>query len=169
MGDATETETSTDDGAKMHHADPDADNRILKMLYKGNLEEANRKDAQKRKSHCVSHKHNVYCNTRCTSTAQEEHSVLPAGVINTFEDSEDDEAYTDDQKEIQREAQELRAVESWINQEGWDADAEARAVSLKTGRVIDLRLDWGEVKKKLSPESGPQHHQTLRKDRTLTS
>ena len=84
------------------------------------------------------------------------------GVINTFEDSEDDEAYTGEQKEIQREVQELRAVESWINQEGWDADAEARAWSPKTERVIDLRLDWGEVKRKLSPESGPQQHQPLR-------
>ena len=64
----------------MAHADPDADDRILKLLYKGNLEEANRSDAQKGKSHCVSHKHNVYRNTRCTSTAQEEQSALPAGV-----------------------------------------------------------------------------------------
>ena len=52
-------------------------------------------------------------------------------------------------------------MESWINQEGWDADAEARAWSPKTERVIDLRLDWGEVKRKLSPESGPQQHQPL--------
>ena len=31
----------------------------------------------------------------------------------------------------------------------------------KLERMIDLRLDWGEVKRKLSPESGSQHHQTL--------
>ena len=49
------------------------------------------------------------------------------GVINTFEDSDDDEAYTGEQKEIQREWQELRAVESWINQEGWDSASEGRA------------------------------------------
>ena len=77
---ATETESSTDGEVQMAHADPDADDRILKLLYKGNLEEANRSDAQKGKSHCVSHKHNVYRNTRCTSTAQEEQSALPAGV-----------------------------------------------------------------------------------------
>ena len=121
----------------MQHADPDANDHVLKMLYKGNLEEAKRQDAQKRKSHCVSHKHNVYRNTRCTSTSQEEQSALPAGVINTYDDSEDDEAYTGEQKEIQREAQELRAVESWINQKGWDTNAEARAMSPKTGKVID--------------------------------
>jgi hypothetical protein len=153
-GHVTETESSTDDEVKIKNADPDADCRILKMLYKGNLEEANRQEAQKRKSHCVSHKHNVYRNTRCTSTAQEAQSALPAGVINTFEDSEDDEAYTGEQKEIQRECQELRAVESWINQEGWDAAAEARAWSSKTIRTTDLRLVWGDAKEKLSANNG---------------
>ena len=77
---ATETEPSTDEEAKMKHIEPDADDRILKMLYKGNIEEANRKEAQTRKSHCVNHKHNVYRHTRCTSAAQEEQSALPAGV-----------------------------------------------------------------------------------------
>ena len=77
---ATETEPGSDDEAKMKHIDPDADDRIMKMLYKGNIEEANRKEAQTRKSHCVSHKHNVYRHTRCTSAAQEEQSALPAGV-----------------------------------------------------------------------------------------
>ena len=38
---------------------------------------------------------------------------MPAGVINTKEDSEDDVACTGEQKEIQRECQELRAVDSW--------------------------------------------------------
>jgi hypothetical protein len=99
---------------------------------------------------------------RCTSTAQEEQSALPVGVINTFEDSDDDAAYTGEQKEIQRESQELRAVESWINQEGWDVDAEARAWSSKTDRTIDLHLDWGDVKKKLSADDGSQETKQLR-------
>ena len=47
---ATETETSSDEEAKMMHADPDADMRIFKMLYRGNLEEANRREEQTRKS-----------------------------------------------------------------------------------------------------------------------
>ncbi len=99
----------------------------------------------------MSHKHKVYRMTRCTSTAQEEQSALPAGVINTYEDSEDDGAYTGEQREIQRECEELRAVESWINQEGWDIVAEGRAISPKTGRTVDLRLPWDEVKKALQP------------------
>ena len=48
---ATETEISSDEETKMLHADPDADMHLFKMLYKGNLEEANRRDEQKRKSH----------------------------------------------------------------------------------------------------------------------
>ena len=145
----------------MTHADPDADMHILKMLYKGNLEEASRREEQTRKSHCVSHKHNVYRNTRCTSMWQEEQSALAGGVINTYLDSDDEDAYTGEQKEIQREAQELRAVQSWINQEGWDVAAEGRAVSQKTGRTIDLRLDWDEVKRKLSPEAEMQSPERL--------
>ena len=146
----------------MTHADPDADMHILKMLYKGNLEEASRREEQTRKSHCVSHKHNVYRNTRCTSMWQEEQSALAGGVINTYLDSDDEDAYTGEQKEIQREAQELRAVQSWINQEGWDAAAEGRAVSQKTGRTIDLRLAWDEVRRKLSPEAEVQGPERLR-------
>ena len=119
------------------------------------MEETNRKEAQQRRTHCVGHKHNVYRMTRCTSTAQEEQSALPAGCINTFEDSEDDAAYTGEQKEIERECQELRAVESWINQEGWDTAAEGFAKSPKTGNKIDLRLAWEDVKKKLQAVDTP--------------
>ena len=83
---------------------------------------------------------------------------MPAGVINTFEDSEDDEAYTGEQKEIQREVQELWAVKSWINQEGWDAAGEAKAVD-SNGADVDLRapmdaeghpLTWGDVQRLLA-------------------
>ena len=73
---------------------------IRDRLYKGNLEEANRREEQKRKSHWVSHKHNVYRNTRCTSIWQEEQSALAGGVINTYLDSDDEDAYTGEQKEI---------------------------------------------------------------------
>ena len=72
-----------------------------------------------------------------------------------------------EQKEIQREAQELRAVQSWINQEGWDAAAEGRAVSQKTGRTIDLRLAWDEVRRKLSPEAEVQSSARLREGDVL--
>ena len=73
-------------------------------------------------------------------------------VINTYLDSDDEDVYTGEQKEIQREAQELRAVQSWINQEGWDAAPQGCAVSQKkTGQTIDLRIDWHEVRRNLTP------------------
>lgn len=53
-------------------------------------------------------------------------------------------AYTGEQKETQREWQEFRAVESWINPEGWNIAAEARAVSSNTGRTIDQHVKWQE-------------------------
>ena len=48
---------------------------------------------------------------RCTSTAQEEASSLPAGVINVNEDSDEEEAYTAEQKEIAREFEKLRGAQ----------------------------------------------------------
>ena len=103
----------------------------------------------------------MYRNTRCTNLWQEEQSALAGGVINTYLDSDDEDAYTGEQKEIQREAQELRTVQSWINQEGWDAAAEGRAVSEKTGRTIDLRLVWEDVKRKLTPDAEVQKTERL--------
>ena len=94
-------------------------------------------------------KHDYYKQTRCTSTAQEEQSALPAGVINRHEDSSEDEDCYGEGKEMAKEAQELRAAAHWINQSGWDTASEGRAVSPTTGREIDLRLDWTDVKKKL--------------------
>ena len=73
-------------------------------------------------------KHSFYRHTRCTSVAQKEQSALPAGVVNTYEDSDDEGAYLGEQKEIQKEMDELRVAQHWVNQEGWDAAAEGRAV-----------------------------------------
>ena len=50
--------------------------------------------------------------------------------------------------------QELHAVKHWINQKGWDVAGGGRASSPSTGKEIDLRLDWGEVKKKLAAGAG---------------
>ena len=74
--------------------EPQADDetRVLKMLYKGNMEEVCRSEEQARKATVVNRRHDFYKQTRCTSTAQEEQSALPAGVINRNEDSSDDEA-----------------------------------------------------------------------------
>ena len=66
------------------------------------------------------------------------------------EDSDDEDAmeYIGEQKELAKEAQELRAAQPFINQEGWDAAGEGRATSPTSGREIDLRLDWDDVKRK---------------------
>ena len=115
------------------------DTRVLKMLYEGNIAEANRREEQQRKSWIANHRHDFYRQTRCTSTAQEECSAMPAGVMNTHEDSDDDDAYGGEQKEIDREMQELRAAQHWVNQEGWNAAGEGVATT-STGDEINLRL-----------------------------
>ena len=78
---------------------------------------------------------------------------MPAGVINTHEDSDDDEAFTGEQKEIAKEMEALRAANWWINQEGWNAMGEGFAVG-RTGEEINLRLDWDDVRQKLSRGTG---------------
>ena len=88
--------------------------------------------------------------------AQEEQSAHPGGAINTYEDSDDDEAFLGEQKEIAKELDELRAAQHWINQEGWDVASEVFATSKHTNKAIDLRLDWGAVKKMLSEGIGDQ-------------
>ena len=75
---------------------------------------------------------------------------MPAGVININQDSDDDEAYLGDPKEISKEMEELRVAQHWINQEGWDVAGDARVVSKSTSKRINLRLDWGAVKEKLA-------------------
>ena len=53
--------------------------------------------------------------------------------------------------------QELQAAKHWINQEGWDAAGEGRAVSPATGEEVYLRLDWADVKRKLTMGAGTMH------------
>ena len=102
------------------------------------------------KAKVCKHKRSYYRNTRCTNTAQEEHSDLPGGVIYTFQDSDDDEDYNGEQLEISKEMQELRGSNQWINQVGWDAASEAQVMSKRTHTTISLRLDWADVKKRLA-------------------
>ena len=153
--DGSETEHS-DSAEEAEDKEATADTRVLKMLYKGNMEEISRQEQQSKKAKVYNRKHNCYRNTRCTSVAQEEQSALPAGVININEDSDDDEAYVGEQKEIAKEIDELRVAQHWINQEGWDVAGEARVVSKNTGAAIDLRLDWATVKKMLADGVGDQ-------------
>jgi hypothetical protein len=145
----SETAESSEDETKVSE-----DVRVIRLLHQGNVQEASRREEIKRKCNAVSHKHIYYRNTRCTSVAQEEQSALPAGVINVNEDSDDDDAYEGEQKEIAKEMDELRAASHWVNQAGWDVVQEGRAVSPTTGAEINLRLDWGEVEKKLAKGAG---------------
>ena len=147
--DGSETEHSSIDEMK-EDGEAAADTHVLKMLYQGNMEEISRQEQQSKKSTVFNRKHNCYRNTRCTSLAQEEQSALPAGVTNVNEDSDDDGEYFGEQKEIAKEVDELRAAQHWINQEGWDVASDVHIISKNTGKSIDLRLDWTEVKKKLS-------------------
>jgi hypothetical protein len=133
---------------------PDMDTRILKMLRSGNMAEVNRAEERTRKAKVCNRKHDFYRNTRCTSTAQEEHSALPAGVINVLEDSNDEEDYNGEQLEIAKEMQELRAAQHWINQEGWDAASEAQGLSKKTQKTDIATLGLGRREEAVSRQHG---------------
>ena len=148
-----EEHEQTEEESSSHDVEPQ-EARVLKMLYKGNMAEVSRQEEQTKKAKVFNQKHSFYRHTRCTCVAQEEQSALPAGVVNTYEDSDDEDAYAGEQKEIAKEMDQLRVVQHLINQKGWDAAAEGRAVSPKTSREINLRLDWGEVKRKLADGAG---------------
>lgn len=152
--DGSQTEHSCSSAEETGKYEAAADTRVLKMLYKGNMEEISRQEQQKNKGQVHNSRHNCYRHTRCTSVAQEEQSALPAGVINVNEDSDDDEFYMGEQKEIAKEMDELRAAQHWINQEGWDVASEVHVKNKITGAVVDLRLDWDAVKKQLAEGSG---------------
>jgi len=131
-------------------ASNDADTKVFKMLYRGDVSQANRRAEQLRKGGIFNQKHGFYKRTRCTSAAQEAQSALPAGVINVCEDTEDEEEYGGEEKEIAKEMQELRASQKWVNQPGWDAVSEGQAECPVTGNVVNLRLDWAEVERKMN-------------------
>lgn len=107
--DWSDTEESDTDGeAQGEHA---ATDKILRQLRGATKpQEIERQPEVERKATVVKSKHNFYRETRVTSRAQEEQSALPAGVINTHEDSSDDEAFGGEQKEIEQEVKELRAA-----------------------------------------------------------
>ena len=68
--DGSETEHSS--GAEeIGDKEASADTRILKMLYKGNIEEISRQEQQSKKAAVHNKRHNCYRNTRCTSVAQD--------------------------------------------------------------------------------------------------
>ena len=82
-GEESESEEESKEDAEARR-----ETHVLKMLYKGNMEEVSRQEAQCKKAHAVNKKHTYYRNTRLTCIEQEESSALPAGVQNVYEDSE---------------------------------------------------------------------------------
>ena len=98
-GPAALVASDTEESSEEEPDEPEEDTRVLKMLYKGNMEEVNRRVEQQRRAKVISQKHSFYKQTRCTSTAQEEQSALPAGVLNVHEDSSGDEDYFGEQKD----------------------------------------------------------------------
>ena len=127
------------------------------------MEEVERWGEVERKSTIVpTTRHNFYRQTKVTSRAQEEQSALPAGVINTYEDSTDEEDCVGEQKEISSEMQALRSAQQWVNQEGWDAAGEAIVLD-SSGKEVDLRvmqdvqgcsLNWGDVRRQMARGAG---------------
>ena len=98
--------------------------------------------------------------------AQEEQSALPAGVINTSEDSDDDGTYLGDREEVGKMREELQAGQHLTKQRGWDVAGDAHVVSKSTGEVIDLHLDWGAGREKTAEargEGGESTHVLLTK------
>ena len=138
--DGSETEEPSD--AEEERADGN-DLHVLRMLDRGSMEEVCRREELCIHARVFGGKHTSYKQTRCTSTAQEEHSALPTSVINTHEDSDDPNAYSGEQKEVAMEIQELRAAQDCFNQKGWDALGEGFAWSTRSETRINLRLDWG--------------------------
>ena len=53
----------------------------------------------------------------------------------------------EEEKELAKEAQELRAAQDWINQDGWDASSEGVAWSPRSGTQIIPRLEWGKFQR----------------------
>ena len=111
-----------------------------------------------RKTVVAKSKHNFYRQSKVTSRAQEEQSALPGGVINTYEDTTDEDDFTGEQKEIEKEMQALRSAQQWVNQEGWDVAAEAKALD-SSGAEVDLRaptaadgspMTWDDVQQVLA-------------------
>ena len=137
--------------------------KLLRQLRGASkVEELERWSEVERKSTVVKTRHNFYKQTKVTSLAQEEQSALPAGVLNTYEDTTDEEDFTGESKEIEKERQALYRVKSWVNQEGWDAAGEAKAVD-SSGADVDLRapkdaegrpLSWDDVQRQLAKGAG---------------
>ena len=137
---------------------------VLRAMRDSYLQEISRNAEVERRCAAANIKHDYYRKTRCTSIAQEEQSATACGVVNVYNDSDDDDDYCGEQKEVKAEAQELRAAAQWINPPHWDAGLEAWGVD-SHGHLIDLRvprdangqkMSWTAVKKALAEDQDPE-------------
>ena len=123
--------SDTDESECVEEHAPESTKLLRQLRGAKKVEEVERWGEVERKSTIVpTTRHNFYRQTKVTSHAQEEQSALPAGVINTYEDSTDEEDCAGEQKEIASEMQALRGAQQWVNQEGWDAAGEAIVLDL---------------------------------------
>ena len=152
----------TDESESVEEHAPETTKLLRQLRGAKKVEEVERWGEVERKSTIVQTRHNFYRQTKVTSHAQEEQSALPAGVINTYEDSTDEEDCAGEQKEIAMEMQALRGAQQWVNQEGWDAAGEAIVLD-SSGAEIDLRalkdaegcsLNWGDVRRQMARGAG---------------
>ena len=168
---ANEDEEEDEDGANYSDTEesesdevpaPDETKILRQLRGSSKVEELDRWNEVDRKTTVVKTRHNFYKQTKVTSLAQEEQSALPAGVLNTYEDTTDEEFFCAEQKEIDKELQALRAAHQWVNMEGWDAASEAKVVDSR-GAEVDLRtptdtegrpLSWVDVQHQLAKGAG---------------
>ena len=78
------------------------------------------------------------------------------------EDSDDEDAFSAEQKEVGKEMDEIRAAQQWVNPDGCDLASEGFAFSHATGKEIDLRLNWSQVKNKLAQGADAVEETTVR-------
>jgi len=153
-GDIGDDAGSTEDSdADASEKDNEEDMHVLKMLYRRDVSQVNRRQEHHRKGGIFSNRHNFYKHTRCTSVAQEEQSAFPSGALNVREDRDDENDFVGGELEIDKELLSLRFAQPWINQKGWDHASEQKAVSARTGKEVDLQLDTEDVANKMVLEA----------------
>ena len=130
------------------NVDMGEDKNVLKCLYRGHVEEKNRRQEQQGKFSFKNPKHDYYLQTRCSAVALEEASAFPGGCLNIHEDTDAEEGYAVEDKEVEKEMQELVPVQNLVNIRG--GGAYEQGVVREGARDILLKLPcWTSVRKKL--------------------
>ena len=90
--------SDTEESESEEEPAPQATKLLRQLRGASKVEEVERWSEVERKSAVVKTRHNFYKQSKVTSLAQEEQSALPAGVLNTYEDTTDEEAFYGEQK-----------------------------------------------------------------------